>query len=111
MTARIETRSGEVITEIVATRTELLWDALTDSGKVRFHMERITTLDGELISREPAGTMEHPFDLLMSRDWVVPVGPEETVTVPTALLMGTIKVAFDTLFNEHFAPPPEEPTP
>lgn len=112
MTARITTATGEITAEVVAARTELIWDAMTDSGKVRFHMEKVTTIDGSLVSREPAGTMEHAFDLIMARTWTVPDGQGGTVEVPTVLVMGTIKAAFDTLFNEQFGPTePEEETP
>lgn len=99
MTSRIETHTGEVVTEIVAPRTELLWN-LDNTGYVVFHLEKVTTLNGELISRTPAGRLEHTFDTLLGRTWEVPDGEGGIIMVPTALLMGTIKAALDTLYNE-----------
>lgn len=112
MTARIITSTGEVVSEIVAARTELLWDAQTNDGRVTFYMEKITTLDGVVISRTPAGTLQHGFNALMGRTWDVPIDElGNTTPVPTMLLMATIKEAFDILYNESVAPPVEEVPP
>lgn len=102
MTARIDTRAGEVVTEIVAPRMELIWNP-GDTGYVAFHMEKHTMLDGELVSRQPAGRLEHSFSTIFGRTWQVPDGEGGVIEVPTILLMGAIKAAFDTLYNEAIA--------
>lgn len=113
MTARITEQTATIRHEVVAPRVELFWDPATDDGKVVFHMQRVDTVDGAETARVDAGRMEHSFDAILGRTFDVPDGPGGTIPVPTLLLMGAIKTAFDTLYNEKHAPPPvlEEPTP
>ena len=102
--SRITTTTGELVTEILAPRTELLWNHEDNSGTVRFHMIKAVTLDGTAISQEYIGQLEHSFDTLMARVWDVLIpdgeGGTTTVQVPTALVMATIKTVFDTLYVE-----------
>lgn len=106
-TARITTTIGEVVTEIIAPRTELIWDPETNKGQVVFHMEKQTKLEGDLMTQIPVGRLTQSFDTLMAREWEYPTD-EGTSTISTAQLMHVIKTAFDSLYNEALVPSEEE---
>jgi hypothetical protein len=78
----------------------LRWNAADDSGTVQFRMEKVTTAEGAVIGREDLGMLEHSFSSIMGRTWQVPDGQGGVVPVPTSLIMGAIKVAFDALYLE-----------
>ncbi len=111
MTARITEREAVIREEVFAPRIELFWDPATNDGKVVFHMIRKVTVEGVEVARTEIGRMEHPFDAILGRTFEVPDGQGGLIPVPTMLLMGTIKTAFDTLYNERVAPPPPPPPP
>lgn len=117
MTARIIEYPGGSTQEIVAPRVELFWDWRTNDGRVVFHMLSVLSAGGQPIAEVEHGRLEHGFDALLGRTWQVPTGEIDTagnpirVAVPTALLMATIKEAFDVLYNERVAPGPAPPEP
>src|SRR5690606_35531550 len=100
----ITEQTALVRSEVVAPRNELFWEPTTDAGRVVFYMQRIDAVDGVETARMDMGRIDHPFDALLGRTLDVPDGEGSTIPVPTALLMGAIKVAFDQLYNEAFAP-------
>lgn len=114
MTARIIEYPGGSTQEIVAPRVELFWDWRTNGGRVVFHMLRVLSSDGDTLAEVEHGRLEHGFDALLGRTWQVPTGELDNegnpvrVAVPTALLMATIKEAFDVLYNERVSPPAVE---
>lgn len=104
MADRIIEKVGLLRREVFAPRTELFWDPITEKGYVRFHLEEFSVLDGELVNRTPKGTMERSFDAIMPRTWQVPDGNGGFIPVPTLLVMGAIKTALNTLYDESNAP-------
>jgi hypothetical protein len=67
--------------------------------------------DNEVFAESLGPRIEHTFDQVMGRPWLVPGPDGEPVELPTALLMGGVMTAFDVIANEHLAPPPEIPDP
>ena len=104
--SRITISTGEAISEIFAPRTELYWDPLTGEGRVVFHMEKFTTMEGVQLSKVPCGTLVRPLDSLLLRtfDAELPDGQGGVQIVPThgAVVMATMKAVFNQIFQEQF---------
>ena len=94
--------------ELFARRTEFLAeppraDERTSSGRVIFHTVWVHYRDNERFAESVGPRIEHSFDQVMGRTWLVTAGEGETVEMPTALLMGGVMAAFDTIANESMA--------
>lgn len=114
MTARIVTHDQRHYDELFALRTELHWVPNMDGspstkGKVVFHTMWYHFRDGLKFAESPGPRIEHDFDVLLGRVFEVPTGETTIVAMPTALIMGGVKAAFDVLANEAIAPPPVVP--
>lgn len=108
--ARIIVHDERHYDELFALRTELFWvpnedGSPSNKGRVVFHTMWYHFRDGVKFAESRGPRIEHDFDTILGRTFTVPIGPEETLEVPTALVMATIKKAFDDLANEHLAPP------
>lgn len=97
--ARIIEQDGYTV-DIVAPRIEINWDPYSNGGSVTFYTERIERVDGKLHKRNFVGVFQHDLAPLMQRVFPVDVGEAEPVAMPAALLMQSIKSAFDALYLE-----------
>lgn len=104
--------------ELFARRTEFLADPpradeSTSTGRVIFHTVWVHYRDNERFAESLGPRIEHTFDQVMGRTWMVPAGEGDPIPVPTALLMGAVMTAFDVIANESlsFTPmmPPVQP--
>lgn len=97
--------------ELFATRTELhtvppaVAGEVATEGRVVFHTEWLVYSYGQLLARKLGPRIEHSFGALMERTWAVDTG-DDTIEVPTTLLMAAIKTAFVTIANETMIPLP-----
>lgn len=94
--------------ELFARRTEFLADPpradeTTSTGRVIFHTVWVHYRDNERFAESVGPRIEHTFDQVMGRTWMVPAGEGDPVSVPTPLLMGAVMAAFDTIANESMA--------
>ena len=94
--------------ELFARRTEFLADPpradeTTSTGRVIFHTVWVHYRDKVQYAESVGPRIEHTFDQVMGRTWEVPVGEGDPIPVPTALLMGAVMAAFDTIANESLA--------
>lgn len=111
MTARVRIIDDRHIDELFAVRVELFTEPATadqpaTTGRVVFHTVWLHYRDGNVFAQSPGPRIEHSFDSIMGRTWMVPDGTGDFVPLPTLLLMGGIKTAFDTIVNETMAPEP-----
>ena len=103
--------------ELFARRTEFLADPpradeTTSTGRVIFHTVWVHYRDNERFAESVGPRIEHTFDQVMGRTWLVPAGEGDPIPVPTPLLMGAVMAAFDSIANESLAasaPPPMVP--
>ena len=100
--------------ELFARRTEFLADPpradeTTSTGRVIFHTVWVHYRDNERFAESLGPRIEHSFDQVMGRTWMVPAGEGDPIPVPTALLMGAVMAAFDTIANESMATAPPMP--
>ena len=103
--------------ELFARRTEFLADPpradeTTSTGRVIFHTVWVHYRDNERFAESLGPRVEHTFDQVMGRTWMVPMPDGDPVELPTALLMGGVMAAFDVIANESLAasaPPPIVP--
>lgn len=86
---------ANVTREAVAPRITINWNPTDNTGAVVFKVEHMEFVDGELKQMVPDGFLAVSLPELMGRSFMV--GETE---VPTMLVMGYIKAAFDTLYNE-----------
>ena len=94
--------------ELFARRTEFLAeppraDETTSTGRVIFHTVWVHYRDNERFAESVGPRIEHTFDQVMGRTWLVPAGEGDPTPVPTPLLMGAVMAAFDTIANESLA--------
>ena len=94
--------------ELYARRTELIAeppraDESTSQGRVVFHTVWLHYRDNEVFAESLGPRIEHTFDQVMGRTWLVPAGEGDPIPVPTALLMGAVMAAFDAIANESLA--------
>ena len=68
-----------------------------------FHTVWLHYRDNAVFAESPGPRIEHTFDQVMGRTWMVPAGEGDPIPVPTALLMGAVMAAFDTIANESLA--------
>ena len=102
--------------ELFARRTEFLADPpradeSTSTGRVIFHTVWVHYRDNERFAESLGPRIEHTFDQVMGRTWMVPAGEGDPIPVPTALLMGAVMAAFDTIANESLAGSAPQPVP
>lgn len=100
--------------ELFARRTEFLADPPradepTSTGRVIFHTVWVHYRDNERFAESIGPRIEHSFDQVMGRTWLVPIPGGDPIHVPTALLMGAVMAAFDTIANESMAAAPPTP--
>lgn len=89
---------ANVTREAVAPRITINWNPTDNTGSVIFKVEHMESIDGEFQRMVPEGFLSISLPDLMARSFMV--GETE---VPTALVMGYIKAAFDTLYTERQA--------
>lgn len=94
--------------ELFARRTEFLADPpsadeTTSTGRVIFHTVWVHYRDNERFAESVGPRIEHTFDQVMGRTWLVPAGEGDPIPVPTPLLMGAVMAAFDVIANESLA--------
>ena len=94
--------------ELFARRTEFLADPpradeTTSTGRVIFHTVWVHYRDNERFAESVGPRIEHTFDQVMGRTWMVPAGEGDPIPVPTPLLMGAVMAAFDAIANESLA--------
>lgn len=117
MTARIVLHDDRHYDELYALRVELFWIPNDDgspstNGKVVFHTLWHHFRDGRKFAQSPGPRIEHSFDAILNRTFLVPTPDGNVIPLGTMLLMGGVKQAFDELANEYLNPPPEpEPEP
>lgn len=107
----IETAQGEVVIKRFATRTEVIWDPDTNGGVVSFHMEKFTYLDEVLLSRISDGVIRGIMPVILERIFQIDDGQGGIIPVPGALVMATMKKAYEELYEEEqalLAQPAEE---
>lgn len=100
--------------ELFARRTEFLADPpradeTTSTGRVIFHTVWVHYRDNERFAESVGPRIEHSFDQVMGRTWLVPTGEGDPIPVPTPLLMGAVMAAFDTIANESLTAAPTIP--
>lgn len=118
--AVVNNETGAVKTEVVSPRIEIQWDSAKQSGMILFATSRLVSLNGDVVAQQDLNhLMIVPIAELLPRAFDVVVGQDAKgndikQSVPTALVMGYIKSAFDTLYDEKIvnwvppqAPPPE----
>ena len=102
--------------ELFARRTEFLADPpradeTTSTGRVIFHTVWVHYRDNERFAESVGPRIEHTFDQVMGRTWLVPMPDGDPVELPTALLMGGVMAAFDVIANESLAASAPYPQP
>ena len=112
MTRRIIVHDERHYQELFALRTELFWIPNEDgsssaNGRVVFHTLWYHFRDGIKYAETAGPRIEHSFDAILGRTFNVPVPDDDPIPVPTELLMGAIKEAFNVLANEVLPPPLE----
>lgn len=110
----IEMQSVTLKTEIVAPRTEILWDPQTNNGIVIFHTQKEQWIDEQYLGLLPTVTpIQVTLPDLMGRVVMVDnPATGEQIPVPMVLVMGAIKAAFNDIVTEMSVDTPlVEPTP
>lgn len=117
MNARINLVDDRHFDELFARRVELFTTPApagqpATEGRVVFHTVWLHYRDGAVFAESDGPRITHTFDSIIGRTWDVPDGEGGTIPLPTLLMMGGLKVAFDTIYNEMFpAEPGEDPEP
>lgn len=92
--------------EKLAPLTEIHWNPIDNSGEVKFWMQELVTVGGEVTGLEPCHDGDQVIRIsladLLPRTIVVAT-PNGPVEVPAMLLMGAVKTLFDELFAERAA--------
>lgn len=100
----ITSRTGEVVTRIVAPRVELYWNPMTNEGRVVFHMEKMTLMGDELLSTIPHGILIREATPILMREFPaeLPDGQGGVMIVPVTagLLMAGLKAVFEEIYEE-----------
>ena len=111
------------VEEIVAPKLGIDWNFANNTAWVRFQMDRLATVNGELRSQSPVGLLEHFIDPANNpKTYRIPVvgstGQQEydELGYPIYMdqteiqLMATIKACFIQLFEEKYNSSLEPPT-
>jgi hypothetical protein len=97
----------EIIEEAVAPKTTILWNPTNNDGLVLFECQLMRWVDDEYQGMRPDRTISVPLADLLPRVFNVET-PDGVVPVPAALVMLTLKKAFDVLYVETAVEPEEE---
>lgn len=105
MNARINLVDDRHFDELFARRVELFTDPApagqpATEGRVVFHTVWLHYRDGVVFAESEGPRITHTFDSILGRTWDVPDGSGGTIPLPTILMMGGLKTAFDTIVNE-----------
>lgn len=104
--AVVSNETGDVKTEVVSPRIQIEWDSAKQQGQIIFATSRLVSLNGEVMAQQDLNhLMIVPVAELLPRSFDVVIGQDEAGkdivhSVPTMLVMGYIKAAFDTLYEE-----------
>lgn len=104
MTRIIEQSNVTLTREAVAPKTVIHWNPEDNSGSVQFHVQQMEFIDGQFQRYIPGGVVSVSLADLMPRSFMV-----GEVEVPTPLVMGYIKAAFDSIYTEREAAAAEQP--
>lgn len=95
MTRIIEQPNVTLTREAVAPKTVIHWNPEDNSGSVQFHVQQMEFIDGQFQRYIPGGVVSVSLTDLMPRSFLV-----EGIEVPTPLVMGYIKAAFEEIYTE-----------
>lgn len=106
MNARINIVDERHFDELFARRVELFTNPPpagqpATSGRVVFHTVWLHYRDGVVFAESDGPRLAYDYDALLGRTWDVPDGNGGVIPLPTLLMMGGLKVAFDALYNEN----------